>query len=472
MDAVVVGSGPNGLAAAVTLAQKGLKVIVFESAETMGGGTRTAELTLPGFFHDVCSAVHPLAIDSLFLRGLPLHAHGLEWIFPPLALAHPLEKKAAAVLEASILHSAQRLGGDSLAYQRLMHPLVSDWDRLSPDILAPLHFPRHPLVLARFGLSAIRSAKRLALDLFSGPQAQALFAGLAAHAALSLERPASAAFGLVLGILAHRRGWPVPRGGSRQIASALASLLRGWEVPIMTGHPIQSLHELPPARTILLDLTPRQIVHLFAAHLPQGYCRRLRRFRYGPGVFKIDWALERPIPFDDPQCLRAATVHLGGGFDEIVAAEEQVARSQIPERPFVILTQPSLFDSSRAPPQKHTAWAYCHVPPHCAVDMRERMYRQIERFAPGFRQVILAEHTMNAPDFERYNPNYVGGDINGGLQDWRQLFTRPVLARSPYRTPVPGLYLCSSSTPPGGGVHGLCGYHAARQALRDIFGLG
>jgi phytoene dehydrogenase-like protein len=466
-DAIVVGSGPNGLAAAATLARAGRSVLVVEAADRLGGGARSAERTLPGFVHDVCSAIHPLGLGSPFFRSLPLAEHGLEWIQPELPLAHPLDDGSAVVLARSVDATADGLGADGPAYRALMSRRVADWPKLATDILGPLPLPpRHPIALARFGLVAMRSGRALAESRFQGERARALFAGLAGHAILPLEKPFTAAFGLVLGILGHAVGWPLPRGGSQRIADALASYLRTLGVELVTSTTVASLDELPPARLVLCDVTPRQLVRLAGDRLPAGYRRRLGAYRYGPGVFKLDLALSGPVPWRAPECRRAGTVHLGGSLAEIAGAEAEVWRGGHPERPYVLVAQQSLFDAARAPEGKHTLWAYCHVPNGSSVDMTERILAQVERFAPGFRNVILARAALGPARLEEYNANYVGGDINGGAQDLAQLFTRPLLRRVPYSTPVPGLYLCSSSTPPGGGVHGMCGHHAARAALR------
>jgi phytoene dehydrogenase-like protein len=464
--AVVVGAGPNGLAAGIVVAAAGRPVVLLEAADTVGGGTRTAALTRPGFLHDVCAAIHPMVPGSPFLRALPLAAHGLELVHPSAPLAHPLDDGTAVLLERSVTATAEGLGPDGAAYHALLAPLVGGWAALAEGVLGPLRLPRHPLLLARFGLAALRSTTALARR-FRGVRAPALLAGLAAHSMLPLDRMPSAAIGLVLAVLGHACGWPLARGGSQRIADALAGHLRALGGTIVTGRRVASLAELPPAPLVLLDVTPRQVVRIAAERLPAGYRRRLARFRYGPGAFKVDWALDAPIPWRAPACARAATVHVGGPLEEIAAAEAAVAGGAIPQRPFVLVAQPTLFDPSRAPAGRHTAWAYCHVPHASAVDMTDRIEAQIERFAPGFRDRIVARHTMAPPDLERYNANYVGGDINGGLQDLRQLFTRPVARLVPYATPVRGLYLCSSSTPPGGGVHGMCGYWAARAALRS-----
>jgi phytoene dehydrogenase-like protein len=467
-DAVVVGAGPNGLAAAIELAHAGLSVRVIEAADTVGGGARSAELTLPGFVHDVCSAIHPLGIASPFFRTLPLADHGLEWIEPPVALAHPFDDGTAALLERSQEAAMPTLGDDDERWRRLFMPLVRDSASLLDEILAPLHVPAHPLTLARFGLRGLLPGTTVARRSFRGARARGLFAGLAAHSMLPLERPPSAAFGLMLGLLGHAAGWPFPRGGSQGLADALASYLRSLGGEIETGRRVESLAELGETRPVLLDVTPRGLLELAGDRLPDRYRRRLERYRYGPGVFKLDWALDGPIPWRAEECSRAATVHLGATLEEIAASEAAPAQNRIAERPYVLLAQQSLFDPTRAPDGRHTAWAYCHVPNGSGVDMTERIESQVERFAPGFRERILARSALGPAELERSNPNYVGGDINGGLADLRQLFTRPVARWSPYSTPLPGVFLCSASTPPGGGVHGMCGYHAARAALRNL----
>jgi phytoene dehydrogenase-like protein len=467
-DAVVVGAGPNGLAAAVELARAGLSVRVLEAADTVGGGARSAELTLPGFVHDVCSAIHPLGIASPFFRTLPLADHGLEWIEPPVALAHPFDDGTATLLERSQEAAMPTLGDDDERWRRLFMPLVRDPASLLDEILAPLHVPAHPLTLARFGLRALLPATTVARRSFRGARARGLFAGLAAHSMLPLGRPPSAAFGLMLGLLGHAVGWPFPRGGSQGLSDALASYLRSLGGEIETGRPVESLAELGETRPVLLDVTPRGLLELAGDHLPDRYRRRLELYRYGPGVFKLDWALDGPIPWRADACSRAATVHLGATLEEIAASEAAPAQNRISERPCVLLAQQSLFDPTRAPDGRHTAWAYCHVPNGSGIDMTERIESQVERFAPGFRERILARSALAPADLERSNPNYVGGDINGGLADLRQLLTRPVARWSPYSTPLPGVFLCSASTPPGGGVHGMCGYHAARAALRNL----
>ena len=467
-DAAIVGSGPNGLAAGITLARDGKSVLVLEAKDTIGGGTRTAELTRPGFKHDICSALHPLGVASPFFRNLPLAQYGLEWIYPTAALAHPLDDGTAVMLEGTVEQTAANLGPDAGAYRRLIGPLVNGWQGLLDDVLGPLRFPSHPVLMARFGLSALLPAATLARTAFRGERARALLAGMAAHAMLPLTSPATAAIGLILGFLAHGVGWPLARGGSQQIADSLGAHLESLGGEISTGSPVLSTRDLPQARAILFDTSPRALVEIAGDRLPAGYRDALSRFRYGPGVFKLDYALDSPIPWKAQECLRAGTVHLGGTLDEIAESEAAVWRGEHPERPYAILAQQSLFDATRAPEGKHTAWVYCHVPHGSTVDMTERVEAQIERFAPGFGDRVLALSTMNASQMEAYNPNYVGGDINAGVQDLRQFFTRPVVRVNPYTTPAQGLYLCSSSTPPGGGVHGMCGTYAARAALRYL----
>jgi phytoene dehydrogenase-like protein len=471
-DAVVVGSGPNGLAAAIRLAQEKLSVLVLEANETIGGGARSGELTLPHFVHDLCSAVHPLALGSPFFRQLPLEKYGLHWIHPEIPLAHPLEQGQAALLRRSVPETASAFSDDGAAYERLMEPLVRNWEALAWEFLQPmLHLPRHPFKLARFGFQGLRSASSLADSRFRHEPAKALFAGLAAHSFLPMEQRASAAFGLVLGMAGHAVGWPLPRGGSQAISDALAAHFRALGGEIKTNAPVEKLEELPLARATLLDVTPLQLILLAGDELPLSYQRRLGKYRYGPGVFKMDYALSSPIPWKAAGCAGAGTVHVCGSFSEVVQSEREVAEGKPPEKPFVLLAQPSRFDCTRAPAGQHTAWAYCHVPNGSALDMTERIENQIERFAPGFRDCILARHAMNSAALEEKNANLVGGDINGGAADLWQLLARPVLSPTPYRTPVPGLYLCSSSTPPGGGVHGMCGFYAAEAALRDCFGM-
>lgn len=470
-DAVVVGSGPNGLAAAITLARGGCSVLLCEANTTIGGGARSAELTLPGFVHDVCSAVHPLAAGSPFFKKLPLERFGLEWIEPEIPLAHPLDDGSAACQCKDIDLTAKQLQEDSRAYRRLMKPLARDWEKLADEFLQPmLHLPRHPVALARFGAFAICPATFLAKNLFRHEPARALFAGIAAHSFLPLEAPVSSAFALVLGLAGHAVGWPIPRGGSQQISNALAEHVREFGGKIEENHRVNNLDDLPKSRAILLDVSVWEFLRIAGQQLPGGYRRQLESFRHGPGVFKIDYALSEPVPWTAEPCRRAGTIHLGGSIDEIAAAEREVAGGRIPERPFVLLAQQSLFDETRAPRDQHTLWGYCHVPFDCNIDMSDRIESQIERFAPGFRDCVLARHTMTAADLAKSNPNLTGGDINGGAANLMQLIARPILSPKPYRTPLPGVYLCSASTPPGGGVHGMCGYHAARLALREVLG--
>jgi phytoene dehydrogenase-like protein len=469
-DAIVVGSGPNGLAAAITLARAGCSVLVYEANATIGGGARSTELTLPGFVHDVCSAVHPLAAGSPFFKTLPLERFGLEWVQPEIPLAHPLDNGSAACLYKDIDVTAEQLGSDSRGYRRLMQPLAQNWENLSIEFLQPmLHWPRHPITLAHFGILALWPAMLLAKFLFRHEPARALFAGIAAHSFLPLETPVSSAFGLVLGLAGHAVGWPIPRGGSQQISNALAAYLRELGGNIHVNQRIENLRELPKSRAILLDVSVWEFLRMAGEQLPARYRRQLESFRHGPGVFKIDYALSEPIPWKAEACRHAGTIHLGGGIDEIAAAERNIARGKIPERPLVLVAQQSLFDETRAPRNQHTLWAYCHVPFNCSTDMSEKIESQIERFAPGFHDCVLAHHTIRAGDLRRSNANLTGGDINGGAANLMQLLARPILSPTPYRTPLRGVYLCSASTPPGGGVHGMCGYHAARAALRDHF---
>lgn len=463
----MVGAGPNGLAAGITMARAGRRVLVLEARDTVGGGCRSAELTLPGFVHDICSAIHPGAVNSPFMRSLPLGKYGLRYVYSPLALAHPFDDGTAAVLSHSILQTALTLGADSSTYRRLITPIVRDWHKIGPAVLGPFSLPRHPFALARFGIPALFSAHALADLLFRGEHARGLFAGLAAHSMLPLERPSTAAAALLLSTLGHTVGWPFPRGGSQHIADAMASYLRELGGEITTGVTVETTADLPKAGIILCDITPKQLVQIAGERLPEGYKRQLSRYRYGPGVFKVDYALDGPVPWKARRCYEAATVHLGGTLEEVAEAEWAVWRGEHPERPFVLTAQQSLFDPERAPQGKEAFWAYCHVPAASRFDMTERIERQIERFAPGFQKRILARHVMSPADLQSYDPNYIGGDINGGVQDLRQLFTRPTPQWRPYRTAARGLYICSSSTPPGGGVHGLCGYYAAQTALHD-----
>jgi phytoene dehydrogenase-like protein len=467
-DAVVLGSGPNGLSAAIAIQQKGLSVLLIEGKKEIGGGLRSGELTLPGFTHDICSAIYPLAIASPFFSTLPLEKHGLEWITPPVAAAHPFNDGVAASLVASVDTTARSLGKDQRAYHRLMDPLVRDWEQLAPELLGPLRFPAHPLALAEFGLKGLPSATTLARR-FQTREAKGLLAGMAAHAMQPLTSLATAAVALIFLMAGHGKGWPFPRYGAAMLAKALGAYFISLGGIIQTNTYISSLSQLPAAKALLLDVSPRQLLQIGGHKWSSLYRWQLEKFRYGRGVFKCDWALAGPIPFAAPSCREAGTVHLGGTLEEIAAAEALTAAGGHPEKPFVLLTQQSLFDNTRAPEGKHTGWAYCHVPNGSKKDMTEAIEAQIESFAPGFRERILARHTMDTAQMEEYNPNYIGGDINGGNLDIGQLFTRPALRRSPYRTSAHGIYLCSASTPPGGGVHGMCGYHAARRALKDLF---
>jgi phytoene dehydrogenase-like protein len=470
-DVVVVGAGPNGLAAANVLALAGLSTLVVERAATFGGGCRSEQLTLPGFVHDVCSSVHPLGLASPLFRSLQLERYGLEWVHPDAPLAHVLADGRAVTLERSVSETAAQLGGDGEAYRRLMTPFVPRFDDLTSAILGPIsRGTAHPFLLARFGLHALQSMRGLARRELTEEPARALLAGIAAHAMVPLDAAATSSFGLVLGLAAHAVGWPIARGGSQAIADALVANLRAHNGELQAGLEVKRLEELPPARAYVLDVTPRQLLAIAGDRLPPGYRKRLERFRYGPGVFKIDWALREPIPWKDPACGRAATVHLSGSLDDITRSEALIHRGELDEQPFVLLVQPTLFDRSRAPAGGHVAWAYCHVPHGSSFDASDRIEAVIERAAPGFRDVIAARCMRNAREVELHNPNYVGGDINGGLSDLGQLFFRPMVRLDPYATPAPDIFLCSSSTPPGGGVHGMCGYYAARSVLRRAFG--
>lgn len=469
-DAVVVGAGPNGLAAAILMQQNGLSVLLVEGKVTIGGGMRSAELTLPGYLHDICSAIHPLAVSSPFFQTLPLAEHGLEFIYPDIAAAHPFDDGSAAILKHSIEETASQFGIDQKAYVGLLQPVVNNWPLIAPDALGPLHIPKHPVAMAEFGLKALRSASSVAGS-FKTEKAKGLFGGMAAHCMQPLTNLSSAATALVLMSAAHLKGWPLPKGGSQRIANTLASYFVSLGGAIETNTYITSLDQLPSSNAVLFDITPKQLLQIAGRKFSSIYKWQLQRYRYGMGIFKIDWALDGQIPFTNELCRKAGTVHLGNTFAEIASTEQATWNGQIAEKPFVLMAQQSIFDSSRAPGGKHTAWAYCHVPGGSTVVMTEAIERQVERFAPGFRDRILAKHTMNSEQVEEYNPNYVGGDINGGAFDLGQLFTRPALRWSPYRTSAKGLYICSSSTPPGGGVHGMCGYHAAKRALKDVFNI-
>ena len=468
LDAVVVGSGPNGLTAAVALARGGALVLVREARETIGGGMRTAALTLPGFAHDVCSGCHPMGVLSPFWRTLPLEQHGLRWIHPPASVAHPLDDQPAVLLRRSLDDTAAELEVDAAAYRATFAPLLRDPHGLLADLMGPLRLPAHPLRMARFGLPGLWPARAALNARFRGVRARAVLAGCAAHSILPLEKPLTAAVAMIFALAAHTENWPVAAGGSQAIGAALASYLRQLGGRIETDAPVRRLADLPPARVALFDTSPAQLADIGAPLLPAGYVRRLRRYRYGPGVFKLDWALDGPIPWRDARCLEASTVHVGGTLDEIAAAEAAVWRGAHPVRPFVMVVQQSQFDPSRAPAGQHTGYAYCHVPAGSTVDCSAAIEAQLERFAPGFRDRILARHVMRPADLAAENPNYVGGAITGGVADLFQFFTRPVARLDPYSTPNPRLYLCSASTPPGGGVHGMCGYFAAASAARRL----
>lgn len=473
LDAVVVGSGPNGLAAAAVLTAAGLRVRVYEGAARVGGGCRTAELTLPGFRHDICSAVHPLAAASPFFRWFDPASHGVVLREPEVAFAHPLDGGRAAVVVRSVAETAAGLGPDAPAYRNLYEPLLAHAEDVVATVLAPIRsVPRSPMTLARFALSGVRSATAVANSRFATAEARALFGGVAAHAMLPLDRAPSAAFGTLLTLLAHHVGWPVIEGGSQRLVDGLTAAITASGGEVVAGHWVRSLRELPPARAVLLDVTPRSLISLADGRLAPGYCDQLRRFRYGPGVCKLDWALSGSVPWADPRCRQAGTIHLGGRLEEMVRAEAEVAAGRHPDAPYVIVVQPGVADATRAPAGQHTLWAYCHVPAGSTVDMTERIEAQIERFAPGFGDLVLARSVRTAERVEAEDPNYVGGDIGAGLTTLRQTLARPALRWNPYRTSIDGVYLCSSSTPPGGGVHGMSGWYAARSALRDAFGIG
>jgi phytoene dehydrogenase-like protein len=463
--AYVIGSGPNGLTAAIELARAGIRTTVLEAADTIGGGARSAELTLPGFIHDVCSAVHPMAVCSPVFASFPLAQHGLEWIQPEIPVAHPLDDGSAAVLYRSLDETCVGLGADAIAYRRALGEFSRNWSDLSRELLQPIqHVPKRPFLLARFGMRALQSGVASARRLFGTERARALWAGLCAHSILPLEAAGTGAFGYVLASAAHATGWPIARGGSQRIVNALAAYFEILGGRIVTKNRVASLSEIPVGSLILCDVTPRQLLALSENRLPEGFQSQLRAYQYGPGSFKMDWALSEPIPWRASECRRAGTVHIGGTLDEIAASERSAWQGEPSEHPFVILVQPTLFDSARAPQNRHTAWAYCHVPNGSTTDMRERIEQQIERFAPGFRDCILARSAIGPAGLEQYNANMIGGDILGGAHSLKQLLFRPT--RILYRTPLSSVYLCSSSTPPGGGVHGMCGFNAARVAFR------
>lgn len=464
-DAVVVGAGPNGLAAGIALARAGWSVLIREARGRVGGAAASDELTLPGFLHDTFSAAYPLTVGSPFLQTLPLDQYGLDWVYSEAVFAHPFDDGTAALLERSVDETGRWLGEDASAWRKLHEPLVEGWDDVAPDILDPIGIPHSPVLFTRFGLRAMPSVQRLCNTVFDGWRAPALFAGSSAHSGIPLSCLGSAAYGMMLNVSGHAVGWPIPRGGAGQIPAAMAAYFRDLGGEIELNAPVRSLDELPESEHILLDLTPRQVVAIAGDRLPGRYRRRLEGFRYGAGVFKMDWALSEPIPWKAKECHRAATVHLGGRLEEIAASEAAPQRGENPEHPYVLLTQPTIADPSRAPKGKHIAWAYCHVPNGSTFDMSERIEAQIERFAPGFRDTILARHTLSPMELEEMNENLVGGDVNGGSGVLTQLIFRPLVRANPYATPVDGLYICSASTPPGGGVHGMCGYNAAKRIL-------
>ncbi len=466
-DAAIIGSGPNGLAAGILLLKAGLSVVILEAGDKIGGGTRTSELTIPGYLHDVCSAVHPLGAGSPLFQKLPLSEYGLKWIFPQKSVVHPFEDGTASYISLSIDETAESLKADADTYKKLMIPLMENSDVLIKDIFSPLSFPSDVISMIRFGAKAFHPAYKFAFRRFRGNEARSLFAGLSAHSSLSLDKMFTSAFGLILGITGHKPGWPVPAGGSQKIADALSGYFKSLGGKIITECVVDNLSDIPESGIKVFDLTPEQILKIIGNKLPAGYTRRLKKYRYGPGVFKIDYALSHPIPFKSKECSESAAIHIGGEVDEIYLSEYQVWQGKNPDKPFIIFVQPSLFDKTRAPEEKHTAWAYCHVPNGSIEDMTDRIENQIERFAPGFRDIVIARNKMNTGDLQSYNANYVGGDINGGVQDWKQLISRPVLSLSPYSIPLKGYYICSSSTPPGGGVHGMCGYNAVKQILKD-----
>jgi len=464
-DAVVVGAGPNGLAAAIVMARAGRSTLLIEAEAEIGGAARSAQLTLPGYTHDFGAAITPLAVASPFMRTLPLQDFGVEWVYPRASVAHPLDG-SVVLLESSVDRTANGLGDDARRYRQLMQPLCDDWERLAPAVLGPPRIPRHPLALVRFGALAPWSSTVMIRSLFRDQRSRALMAGMAAHSVLPLSHVGTSAFALLFAITAHTTGWPFPRGGMQNLSDGMGRYFESLGGEIVTGMNVSSLTDIPPARSILLDVSPRQLERLAGDALPSRYRRRLLRFRPGLGVFKVDYALSGPVPWRSPEVAHAATAHVGGTLDEVGAAEAEVAMGGHPERPFVLLAQPSLLDPTRAPSGRHTVWAYCHVPNGSTVDMSERIERQIERFAPGFTDLIVARGSLGPADLERMNANLIGGDITGGAQDIRQTLARPVLSLNPYATPIPGLFICSASTPPGGGVHGMCGYWAARAALR------
>jgi phytoene dehydrogenase-like protein len=470
-DAVVIGSGPNGLAAGITLAKAGRAVKIIEAKNTIGGGMRSSELTIPGFKHDVCSSIYPFGKESLFFSQIPSKEIGLEWIRPTNSLAHPFDDGTASFLTESISRSAQSLNEDEKNYIRLMESVLNDWEILKDELLGPLKISSHPFSQARFGLKAVFSADFFTRKHFKGIKAKSLFAGLAGHSFLSLNELLSSSIGLVLGLMAHRSGWLIPKGGAQNIADKLGDYFLSLGGEIELEHSVNKFSDIPESKLVFFDITPKQILNILGEKIPPFYRKRLENYKYGSSVFKLDWALNSPVPFKSDECRKAGTIHVGGKYGEIFESEYLVRKGEVSEKPFIILTQPSLFDKTRTPENKHTAWAYCHVPANCEIDLTERIENQIERFAPGFKDTIIAKNKIFPKDLEKYNSNYIGGDINGGLMNWKQFFTRPVISFSPYNLPLKGYYICSSSTPPGGGVHGMCGYNAAKKALKQQFGL-
>jgi phytoene dehydrogenase-like protein len=468
-DAVVIGAGPNGLAAAITFAQAGVRTLVMEAKAAPGGGCRTAELTLPGFHHDICAAIHPMGVASPFLQKLDLARLGVEWVHSPVALAHPLEDGRAAALYQSVDKTAEGLGSDGVAWRRVMEPFVKHSPELMSEILRPVRGTKHPLLMARFGMLAVRSCSGIVNSRFKTEEGRALFAGCAAHSFLPMEALGSGSFGLALALTGHAVGWPCAKGGSQRITDAMVARLRELGGDFRFDAPVRTLRDVPSTRAVLFDLNPRQVAEIAEEDLPASFRSELNRFQHGPGVFKVDWALSGPIPWRNSACRQAATVHVGGTFEEVAESEAAAWTNRPSQKPFVLVAQQSLFDARRAPAGKHTGWAYCHVPHGYDQDMTAAIESQIERFAPGFRDLILARHGMRPADFQRHNSNMIGGDIGGGANTLRQFIFRPSRRWNPYTTPNPRLFICSSSTPPGGGVHGMCGYWAAQAALRRVF---
>lgn len=471
-DAVIIGSGPNGLAAGILMAKQGLSVLILEAKDTIGGGTRTKELTESGFLHDVCSAVHPTAFAAPFLKTLPLADFGLEWCLPDFQVAHPLDDGNAVIIPKSLDETAERLGKDGKRYKKIVSPMIRDWDRLSNDLFGPIRIPQNPLAMARFGMKAIQSAKQFANGQFKNPATRAFFAGLAGHSILPLEQLFTASFGIIFSASLHVADWAIAKGGSASITNAMADYYESLGGKIQTYTAITDYKQIPSAKAILFDLTPHQIARIADSAFPYKFTKTLMDYQYGPGAFKMDFALSEPVPWENEDARKAGTLHLGGTFEEIAASERDSWNGNYSDNPYVLVSQPSIFDDTRAPAGKHTLWAYCHVPNGSEVDRSEDIIKQIERFAPGFRDAIISYSTMNALQFESYNANYVGGDINGGAQFFKQLVFRPTLKWDPYKLAGNRMYICSSATPPGGGVHGMCGYHAAKSALKREFGIG